>query len=78
MSNNLTDPPGIITGVLIGTFFIFSGVELSALRVAQMKSLGTYTSYLHSEIMRVVPTGRDSAYKLLYVHHVSHHLRSWS
>jgi MFS transporter, FHS family, L-fucose permease len=50
------NPPGTITGVLIGTFFIFSGVELSAGKVAIMKSQGTYAGYLHSEIMRVVPT----------------------
>ncbi len=50
------NPPGTITGVLIGTFFIFSGVELSAAKVAFMKSQGTYTGYLHGEIMRVVPT----------------------
>lgn len=50
------NPPGTITGVLIGTYFIFSGVELSASRVAEMKSLGTYAGYLHTEIMRVVPT----------------------
>ena len=50
------NPPGTITGVLIGTFFIFSGVELSAARVAEMQAAGTYIPYLHSEIMRVVPT----------------------
>jgi FHS family L-fucose permease-like MFS transporter len=50
------NPPGTITGVLIGTFFIFSGVELSATKVALMKSQGTYAGYLHSEMMRVVPT----------------------
>jgi FHS family L-fucose permease-like MFS transporter len=50
------NPPGTITGVLIGTFFIFSGVELSAPKVALMKTQGTYAAYLHSEIMRVVPT----------------------
>jgi FHS family L-fucose permease-like MFS transporter len=50
------NPPGTITGVLIGTFFIFSGVELSAGKVALMKSQGAYAKYLHSEIMRVVPT----------------------
>ncbi|WP_158820251.1 L-fucose:H+ symporter permease [Granulicella sp. S156] len=50
------NPPGTITGVLIGTFFIFSGVELSAARVMQMKTAGTYAAYLHGEIMRVVPT----------------------
>jgi MFS transporter, FHS family, L-fucose permease len=50
------NPPGTITGVLIGTFFIFSGVELSAAKVAQMKAQGTYAGYLHGEMMRVVPT----------------------
>jgi MFS transporter, FHS family, L-fucose permease len=50
------NPPGTITGVLIGTFFIFSGVELSAAKVAQMKAQRTYASYLHGEMMRVVPT----------------------
>jgi FHS family L-fucose permease-like MFS transporter len=50
------NPPGTITGVLIGTFFIFSGVELSLSKVAEMKSAGTYLAYLHTEIMRVVPT----------------------
>jgi FHS family L-fucose permease-like MFS transporter len=50
------NPPGTITGVLIGTFFIFSGIELSKARVAEMKASGTYASYLHSEILRVVPT----------------------
>jgi FHS family L-fucose permease-like MFS transporter len=50
------NPPGTITGVLVGTFFIFSGVELSSSRVAHMQSTGTYGAYLHSEIMRVVPT----------------------
>lgn len=50
------NPPGTITGVLIGTWFIFSGVELGAGRVAQMKAAGTYAAYLHGEIVRVVPT----------------------
>jgi FHS family L-fucose permease-like MFS transporter len=50
------NPPGTIVGVLIGTLFIFSGVELSASRVARMKVAGTYAAYLHTEIMRVVPT----------------------
>jgi FHS family L-fucose permease-like MFS transporter len=50
------NPPGTITGVLVGTFFIFSGVELSAARAGQMKAAGTYAAYLHTEIMRVVPT----------------------
>ena len=50
------NPPGSITGVLIGGSFIFSGIELSAPQVDQMKHAGTYTAYLHTEIMRVVPT----------------------
>jgi FHS family L-fucose permease-like MFS transporter len=50
------NPPGTIAGLLIGTYAIFSGVELSADKVAQMKSAGTYAAYLHTEIMRVVPT----------------------
>jgi MFS transporter, FHS family, L-fucose permease len=50
------NPPGTITGVLVGTYFIFSGVEFAPQEVAQMKAAGTYAGYLHSEIMRVVPT----------------------
>jgi FHS family L-fucose permease-like MFS transporter len=50
------NPPGTIAGVLIGKYFIFSGVEKSQAEVAAMKAAGTYASYLHSEIMRVVPT----------------------
>ncbi len=50
------NPPGTITGVLIGTWFIFSGVEKSPSQVAAMKAQGTYAAYLHSEILRVVPT----------------------
>jgi FHS family L-fucose permease-like MFS transporter len=50
------NPPGTIAGVLIGTYFIFSGVEKTPAQVAAMKAAGTYLAYLHSEIMRVVPT----------------------
>jgi FHS family L-fucose permease-like MFS transporter len=50
------NPPGTMFGVLIGKLFIFSGIELSASTVLQMKSAGTYNTYLHGEIMRVVPT----------------------
>ena len=49
------NPPGSMAGVLFGTWFIFSGVELPAAQVAQMRADGTYAGYLHSEIMRVVP-----------------------
>ena len=50
------NPPGTITGVIIGTYFIFSGVEKNAAQIAVMKQAGTYQTYLHGEIMRVVPT----------------------
>ena len=50
------NPPGTITGVLIGTYFIFSGVEPNAAEIETMKVAGTYQGYLHGEIMRVVPT----------------------
>jgi FHS family L-fucose permease-like MFS transporter len=50
------NPPGTIVGVIVGTLFIFSGVEKSAADVTAMKANGTYTAYLHTEILRVVPT----------------------
>ena len=50
------NPPGTILGVWIGRQFIFSGVELTPAQVAAQKAAGTYQSYLHGEIMRVVPT----------------------
>jgi FHS family L-fucose permease-like MFS transporter len=50
------NPPGTIVGVLIGSQFIFSGVEKAAPEIAQMRAAGTYQTYLHTEIMRVVPT----------------------
>jgi FHS family L-fucose permease-like MFS transporter len=49
------NPPGTITGVFLGTYFIFSGVELAPAQVSHMKLQGTYVAYLHTEIMRVVP-----------------------
>ncbi len=49
------NPLGSMTGVLIGTVFIFSGTEFSAGQVAAMKSAGTYNTYLHAEILRVGP-----------------------
>jgi MFS transporter, FHS family, L-fucose permease len=48
------NPLGSITAGLIGTVFIFSGVNLSDQQVARMQAAGTYQSYLHSEILRVV------------------------
>jgi FHS family L-fucose permease-like MFS transporter len=50
------NPPGTIAGVVVGTVFIFSGVEKSAAQVVAMKTAGTYEAYLHGEILRVVPT----------------------
>ena len=49
------NPFGSVTGVLIGTVFIFSGVELTAPQIAQKKLEGTYNAYLHTETLRVVP-----------------------
>jgi FHS family L-fucose permease-like MFS transporter len=45
---------GSITGVLAGTLFIFSGVELNAGEIAARKAEGTYAAYLQHETMRVV------------------------
>jgi MFS transporter, FHS family, L-fucose permease len=48
------NPIGAIAGVLVGTVFIFSGVELTTAQVAQMQAAHTYTAYLHHETIRVV------------------------
>lgn len=48
------NPLGAITGVLIGTLFIFSGVELKPAQVAQLKLAGTYDAYLQHETMRII------------------------
>jgi len=50
------NPPGTILGVILGARFIFSGVELNPSQVVEMKAAGTYAGYLHTELMRVVPT----------------------
>lgn len=47
-------PLGSIAGVLIGTMFIFSGIELKPRQIEQLKLAGTYTAYLSHETMRVV------------------------
>jgi len=49
------NPLGSLTGVTIGTVFIFSGTELSGDQIEVMKNAGTYQAYLHEEIMRVGP-----------------------
>jgi FHS family L-fucose permease-like MFS transporter len=48
------NPFGAILGVLIGTVFIFSGIEHDPSKVEAMKHAGTYATYLESETMRVV------------------------
>src|SRR6202023_164341 len=48
------NPIGAITGALIGTIFIFSGVELTPQQVADQQSHHTYEAYLRFETLRVV------------------------
>ncbi|MBV8672012.1 MAG: L-fucose:H+ symporter permease [Acidobacteriaceae bacterium] len=48
------NPLGSISGVAIGTVFIFSGVELSKSQIATLKASGQYASYLQGETLRVV------------------------
>jgi MFS transporter, FHS family, L-fucose permease len=48
------NPLGAISGVLIGTIFIFSGIELSPQSIAVSKANHTYEAYLRSETLRVV------------------------
>jgi len=48
------NPVGCITGILLGTIFIFSGVELSPAQVIAKQAAGTYAAYMHAETLRVV------------------------
>jgi len=48
------NPVGCVIGVLVGTIFIFSGVELGPQQVAALKAAGTYETYLRNETLRVV------------------------
>jgi FHS family L-fucose permease-like MFS transporter len=48
------NPLGSIAAGLIGTIFIFSGVELTDGQVTAQKAAGTYQTYLHAETLRVV------------------------
>jgi MFS transporter, FHS family, L-fucose permease len=48
------NPFGSITGALIGTAFIFSGVELTPDEIALKKSAGLYDAYLQAERLRVI------------------------
>jgi FHS family L-fucose permease-like MFS transporter len=48
------NPLGSITGALIGTVFIFSGVELNPQEIAARQAAHTYQAYLRFETLRVV------------------------
>ena len=48
------NPLGSISGVLIGTVFIFSGVELSSTQIESMQTQHLYDAYLRSEKLRTV------------------------
>jgi FHS family L-fucose permease-like MFS transporter len=48
------NPLGAIAGVLGGTIFIFSGIELTPQQVGAMQAANTYNTYLQHETMRVV------------------------
>ena len=48
------NPLGSITAVLIGSRFIFSGIELKPNQVAAMQAAHTYSDYLRGETLRVV------------------------
>jgi FHS family L-fucose permease-like MFS transporter len=48
------NPLGSMAGVLIGTIFIFSGIELKPGEVNAMKAANQYAGYLHMEVMRCV------------------------
>jgi len=48
------NPLGSITAVLIGSRFIFSGVELSPAEIAVKQAAHSYQAYLRSETLRVI------------------------
>src|SRR5664279_888022 len=48
------NPLGAITGALIGTVFIFSGVELTPQEITAHKAQGLYEAYLRTETLRVI------------------------
>ena len=48
------NPLGSISAVLVGSRFIFSGIELKPDQVAAMQTAHTYQAYLRSETLRVV------------------------
>jgi len=48
------NPLGAVTSVLIGTIFVFSGIELNPTQIAALKAAGTYDAYLRGETLRVL------------------------
>jgi FHS family L-fucose permease-like MFS transporter len=48
------NPIGSVVGVLLGTLFIFSGIEPDETKIASMKMAGEYESFLRQETMRVI------------------------
>ena len=48
------NPLGSITGVLVGTTFIFSGVELNTQQIQALKDAGKYAGIIRGETMRVI------------------------
>jgi MFS transporter, FHS family, L-fucose permease len=48
------NPLGSITGVLVGTIFIFSGLQLDPAKILELKSSGQYTAVLRAETLRVI------------------------
>jgi FHS family L-fucose permease-like MFS transporter len=48
------NPLGAITGAMVGTVFIFSGVELTTQEIAARNAQGLYQAYLRMETLRVV------------------------
>ena len=48
------NPLGSITGALVGTVFIFSGIELNSQQIDALRAQGTLKAYLQTETLRVV------------------------
>ena len=48
------NPIGSVVGVLLGTIFIFSGVEPNVSEIDAMKLAGSYGEFMHNETLRVV------------------------
>ncbi len=48
------NPLGAISGALLGTTLIFSGLDPSPAQVSRMEAAGQYRAFLHTETLRVV------------------------